>query len=138
MHDLFATLREWFYHKFDPHCPECEAKDECPTCEALKYQLEAANRQNEALTQAIVSLTKPAEPDVRLDSTGIQPILPRVKNWSKRRQEIEANDRAAAQTLAQHRKEAENAKPPTTEEVAELERDLGIAEDIREHVRAGV
>lgn len=104
-------LYKWF--KIEP--PPCES------CETLKMQLAIANHEKEQMLSTILSFNKPVEsaPTTVID---YEKLRPKMTTWNVRRQMLEAEDRKAAQLLAESKKRSIN------EQINELENEVGIGE----------
>lgn len=86
----------------------------CPTCEVLRLQLDESNRERKQLLQQLLDRDKPQLP-VETKEEEPQPIRPLFTPWRVRQQILEAEDKKAAQLLADKAKE-----------IAELEKELEI------------
>lgn len=124
----------WLHHLLNPHCNECHLdKTEekvCQSCETLKIQLTIANREKDQMLQSILSLTKPADIEVR--STPTQAELDRVKpkmmTWNVRKQMLEAEDRKLAAVMAEQNKKAEEEKRASA--ISKLESEVGLEDEV--------
>src|SRR5262245_60112860 len=140
------SIRKWLHHLLEPHCPVCIAEREdnkvCQSCETLKTQLEIANYEKK---QLLDSLLRPREPDMQVALQIPKEVFPRSIPWRVRQQMLEAEDRKTAEML--RAKEEESLKlakdtprgesgglkvtiPDTPQTVDELEKELGIAEEV--------
>lgn len=92
----------------------------CQSCETLKLQLSIANHEKQELLNTILSFTKPAvsEPAPAVD---YEKVKPKMITWSVRKHMLEAEDRKAAQLLAE---KARNKS--IGEQIADLEKEVGI------------
>lgn len=121
---LGARIGRWFHQLFNPHCPHCEEQFEkelvCPSCEVLKQQLEVANVQNLRLLDRLTTI-----PEKEVPQPTVPVTRPRHIPWEVRRRMLEVEDRAKADALR-------NAAQPDKIDVADLEREMGIAEAERE------
>lgn len=116
------NLVGWIHHLFNPHCEECLQERVCSSCEVLKEQLAAVNREKQQMLDAILSRDK-------VDITGgeTKVVSPESINqgkyvpWHVRRQMLEAEDRAQAAIIAKKKKEEV--------EIAKLEKEVGIVEE---------
>ncbi len=120
-----------FFHELrNPHCPHCleverikreDAKDNkvCQSCEALKLELA---RSHDLVSSLVENVTR--KPDVIVQETKAVPITRPNSTvpWSVRRQLLETEDKAKAALL----RKAPQPEPP--QEVAELEKELGVEE----------
>jgi hypothetical protein len=125
----------WLHHLLNPHCPQCqmEAIDRkvCASCEVLSQQLAIANIEKKQMLETILSFSKPAE-NQSSPPVDYEKLKPRMMTWNVRKQMLEAEDRKAAQVLAEQRKAAEAAKEnPRTESIEQLEREVGISEEVK-------
>jgi len=100
----------------------------CETCEVLRLALDESNRERKELLHRLLDKDKP-EPLIE-KSEPPQPIMPQFVPWRVRQQMLEAEDRKKAQLIREREKEiAEiNAITKTHQNVAELEKELGVAE----------
>jgi hypothetical protein len=97
----------------------------CHSCETLRQQLEISNYEKKLLLNRI--LEKPEPVEERTKAPELIAPRPRVTSWAAKRQMLEREDRELARSLR-------NAAKPDNEktDVAELERELGVAEKERE------
>src|SRR5687767_6423356 len=139
-------MTNFFHRLFNPHCSHCadELRDNkvCNSCEVLKTQLEAANYQINQLTQAWINKDKivisPPSTEV------LKLIMPRHVPWRVRQQELEAEDRKAAELMRAKTKEI-NIPPAEKKEenqsinvenvdrsksIEELETELGVVDEL--------
>jgi hypothetical protein len=137
----------WLHHLLSPHCPLCKETEEenkvCASCETLKMQLAIVNDEKRQMLSTILSFSKPAEqqsPPVDYES-----LKPKMMTWNIRRQMMEAEDRKAAQLLAEQRKaEKERIKDAVTnaekeyvkDSIARLEKELSVEEEVKPDVRS--
>lgn len=93
----------------------------CASCEILKMQLGIVNNEKERLLQTVLSLT---QPKVESAPVMIQPqeLKRRAIPWNVQRQMLEAEDRKAAQVMAQQAESIKN-------NIAKLEEEVGIRHD---------
>lgn len=91
----------------------------CESCETLKMQLSIANDDKARLLDRL--LQKP-EPEARIDTTELKPIIPRHVPFAVRKQMLEAEDRERARLMRD--------APKIT--VDDLEKELDIASTNRE------
>ena len=116
----------WWHHLKDPHCHECaEEREEekiCQSCETLKVQLSIANHEKQELLNSLLSLTKKPEEQT---STAVdyEKVKPKMMTWNVRRQMLEAEDKKAAQILAEQKN-----KKSIGDQIADLEKEMGIEE----------
>jgi hypothetical protein len=127
----------WLHHLFNPHCAECNEKSYedkvCKSCETLKEQLAIANIEKRQMLESILSLTaKPAE-NQSSPPVDYEKLKPKMMTWNVRRQMLEAEDRKAAQVLAEQRKNKDVEK-----DIEELEKEVGIAHDIPRGESGGI
>lgn len=125
----------WLHHLFNPHCQYCKEAEEdnrvCESCETLKTQLSIANNEKRELLNQIMLLTRPAE-NQSSPPVDYEKVKPKMMTWNVRRQMLEAEDRKAAQILAeQKKKDAERAKIKTSADIEQLEKELGITEEVK-------
>jgi hypothetical protein len=117
----------WLHHLFNPHCEQCrEAADEnrvCKSCETLTMQLAIANDEKRQMLNSILSFTKPAE-NQSSPPVDYEKLKPKMMTWNVRRQMLEAEDRKAAQILAEQKKQQEK-------EIERLEDEVGIKEEVK-------
>lgn len=116
----------WLHHLFSPHCAECqlaaEEKKVCQSCETLKMQLSIANHEKQEMLNTILALSKPAEREQTSPAVDYEKIKPRMTTWNVRKAMLEAEDRKAAQILAEQKKKS------TSEQIADLEKEVGLEE----------
>lgn len=116
----------WIHHLFTPHCQECEdAVSEskvCQSCETLKMQLSIANHEKSELLKSILSLTSKSPEGQAPPTVDYEKLKPQMMTWDVRKRLLEAEDRKAAQLLAERKKKSE--------EIAELEKELGVEEGV--------
>ena len=106
---LSEILRKWF--RLD--------KPPCESCETLKMTLSIANDEKRQLLNMLLSSTKssqPVSPEIDYEK-----VKPKMMTWNIRRQMLEAEDRKAAQLLADQKRHSQ-------ESVNELEKELGLEE----------
>jgi hypothetical protein len=119
------SLAHWFHHLINPHCPLCQEQDEekkvCSSCETLKMQLAIANDEKRQMLNTILSFSKPAE-NQSSPPVDYEKVKPKVMTWNVRRQMLEAEDRKAAQVLAEERRKTE---------IEKLEKETGISEEVK-------
>jgi len=72
----------------------------CQSCETLKLQLSIANHEKEQMLNTILSFSQPKEAETSA-AVDYERIKPKMMTWSIRRQMLEAEDRKAAQLLAE-------------------------------------
>jgi len=124
----------WLHHLFNPHCLECkEAAEEnkiCQSCETLKLQLSIANHEKQEMLNTILSLSRPAEREQTSPAVDYEKIKPKMTTWNVRRQMLEAEDRKAAQVLAEQRKKS------IKEQIADLEKEVGLESEPKEETNA--
>jgi len=120
-------------------------KSTCKSCETLQKALDQANFNNKLLLAQILDLAKPAQPLVPEAPPEFKQIDPRTLSWNVRRQMLEAEDRKKASILRQAREEEKNIKRAAnvprgetggvaadiSESIADLEKELGLDEDLR-------
>lgn len=76
------------------------------------------------MLNTILSFSKPAA-ETTSPAVDYEKIKPRNMTWNVRRQMLEAEDRKAAQLIA------ESNKKPITEQIADLEREVGIEQGVK-------
>jgi len=124
---LINWIREWKQMKRDyaPIVPEVH----CENCDTLRVQVEQLRLDNKTLLDRLLDKPierEPANPQV---FTPIRTSAARHIPWSARRQMLEAEDREAAKLLKNAPKPADAV---SDEDVAELEREVGVATKERE------
>jgi len=118
-----------FHRFFNPHCEHCrEERQEdsiCQTCEVLTVQLARSNVEKDNLLSQIERM---ANPPVLEETTNEvpEPLKPRVVPWAVRKSILEAEDRAAAQSL---RNSGENKD--AKQSIKDLEKEVGIPDGQR-------
>lgn len=114
----------WLHHLINPHCRECQMEAEenriCQSCETLKKQLELANYEKKQMLDTILSFSRPQAENQSGPPADLEHVKPKMMTWNVRRQMLEAEDRKAAQILAEQKRQAESIK--------ELEKELSISE----------
>lgn len=118
----------WLHHLFNPHCQFCREVEEdnktCQSCETLKVQLSIANHEKQEMLNTILSLSKPAVVEETSPAVNYEKVKPRINTWNVRKHMLEAEDRRAAQILAEQRK-----KTKVDEQISNLEKEVGITEE---------
>lgn len=106
----------------------------CKTCAALQEQLEYERSINKEMLETITSLLKP-QPVIQQQIPEPRPIGPRGVLWSRRRAELERQDRERikAERSPFAAKSDKEVKPPEPEEpkqktIEQLELELGVTE----------
>ena len=114
----------WLHRLFNPHCPECEAKDLNPVIEELKIELTSLRYERDRLLKYILdephSKNQPNAPEVHTEDE--EPIQPKLIPWAVRKNMLEAEDRKKAQLMKMNSDEQAAA-------IEELEKKLGIIEN---------
>lgn len=77
----------------------------CNSCETLKEQLNISNHEKRQMLETILSFTKPVIVEQDNPTRVIEPIRPKASTWAIRRQELEKNDRLAAEVNAKRAKD---------------------------------
>lgn len=142
-------VTKFFHEMFHPHCPECAAEKlqaidlkyeakACLTCEALRLELAKAHDLNR---QLLDSMLKKDEEEPKINTAELKPILPnRHLPFNMRKQMLMAEDRRAAQALAELNRSNQTTVRSTSSNVEdevnkdltnELEEALDIAESSR-------
>lgn len=122
----------WIHHLFNPHCTQCEElrldSHICKGCEILRHQLEIANLQIDKLVNKITEKPEP----VIINNQPPVLTMPKTIPWAVRKQMLEAEDRAKAQSMR-------NAALPDSQktDVTELEKELNLATTVRESSSSG-
>lgn len=121
------SLAHWFHHLINPHCPLCQEQTEekkvCTSCETLKLQLAISNDEKRQMLESILSFSKPSV-EHQSSPVDYDKVKPKVMTWNVRRQMLEAEDRKAAQVLAEQKR---------MEAIDKLERETGIGEGMTEN-----
>lgn len=94
----------------------------CETCEVLREQLHRSEAERRELLMRILDKDKSEPPPVQPEE--YKPVGQTHVPWRVRQQMLEAEDRKAAQLMKA--KQAEMKSEPRTQEIAELEKELGI------------
>lgn len=119
----------WLHHLFSPHCHECQLAAEeskvCQSCETLKMQLSIANHEKQEMLNTILALSKPAEREQTSPAVDYEKLRPRMTTWNVRKQMLEAEDRKAAQVLAEQKKKS------IGDQIADLEKEVGLEEGVK-------
>lgn len=84
-------------------------------------QLAIANDEKRQMLNTILSFSKPAE-NQSSPPVDYEKVKPKVMTWNVRRQMLEAEDRKAAQVLAEERRKTE---------IEKLEKETGISEEVK-------
>lgn len=112
----------WLHRLFNPHCPHCQEERQenriCQSCETLKMQLAIANHEKEHLLSVILESTKQAQAEAS-PQIDYEKVKPKLMTWNVRRQMLEAEDRKAAQILAEQKKSV-------SQQIADLEKEVGL------------
>lgn len=95
----------------------------CQSCETLRHQLEVANYEKQQILSKLLKEPEPVKETVA-------PVITRPVRlpWPARKQLLETEDREKARIM---RNAPKPDVPPTVADVAELEKDLKVAEDTR-------
>ena len=112
----------WLHRLFNPHCPECEAKDLNPVIEELKIELTSLRYERDRLLKYILDEPKSNVTHLPTAPEEDEPIQPKLIPWAVRKNMLEAEDRKKAQLMRQNKDEQEAA-------ILELERKTGIIEN---------
>ncbi len=115
----------WLHRLFNPHCPECEAKDLNPVIEELRIELTSLRYERDRLLKYILDEPRSGNnmgTQANSEIKDEEPILPKIIPWSVRKQMLEAEDHKKAQLIRQNKAEQEAA-------IQELERKTGIIEN---------
>lgn len=119
----------WLHHLLNPHCRECqEAAEEnkiCQSCETLKMQLSIANHEKQEMLNTILAISKPAIKEETSPAVDYEKIKPKMMTWNVRKQMLEAEDRKAAQILAEQKKKS------ISDQIADLEKEVGLEEGVK-------
>lgn len=100
----------------------------CEACEALKSEVEHLRYQNKRFMDNL--LIKP-EPETAKEPVPI--TRPKTVPWPVRKAQLEREDREKAERIRAEAKASRDAAKPNTIETADLEREMGIVEQEREH-----
>lgn len=92
----------------------------CQSCETLKLQLSIANDEKRQLLNSIISSTKQHE--IESPQLDYEKLKPKMMTWNIRRQMLEAEDKKAAQIIAEQKKHAAAIK--------DLEKEVGIEKEV--------
>lgn len=139
---------KWIHHLLNPHCPDCRQEKEeiyerkeheraCSSCEILRQQLAFANETNRHLIESITRKENDSPPSAEAPNI----VKPAFIPWRVRRQQLEAEDRVAAETLRKKKEEIAAGlqavkSVPEDEDIKELEREMKIVETEREEQNA--
>jgi hypothetical protein len=93
-----------------------EGNKVCQSCETLKVQLAIANDEKRQLLNTILSSVTPIREPVT--AINYEKLSPKATTWNVRKQMLEAEDRKAAQILAEQKKHAES--------IEKLEEEVGV------------
>ena len=105
----------------------------CQTCEVLRLQLDESNRERKELLQRL--LYKEPEPLTQKEEEPV-PITPHFVPWRIRQQMLEEEDRKKAQLMREKTNEINESRRASN--IAELEKELGVAADIPRGPSGGV
>ena len=124
---LINWIREWKQMKreFAPVIPE----HHCENCDTLRIQVEQLRQDNKTLLDRLLEKPAEREPASPEIFTPIKTSASRHVPWSVRRQMLETEDREKAKLLKNAPKPADAV---SQEDVADLEREVGIAAAERE------
>lgn len=82
------------------------------------------------MLSTILSLTKPSIEQQTAQDIDYEKVKPKMITWNVRRQMLEAEDRKAAQLLADQKRRNEEAKK-INEDIGKLEKEVGIEEGVK-------
>lgn len=99
--------------------------DSCLTCEILRDQLEKSEVERRNLIARLLDREKPELPAQQTEE--FKPIQPQYVPWKVRQQMLESEDRKAAQLMKDRKRE-----------IADLEKELGVATDVPRAASGGV
>lgn len=116
------TFFNWLHHLFNPHCPFCEIKATCESCETLRQQLARVSNENEKLLNTIIELTKPVQITQEKEEK-TEELKSKFVPWSTKRMELERNDRITAQI---NQTRLEEIKRNQKVDVSDLEAEMDI------------
>ena len=104
----------------------------CRSCRVLQEQLEYERSQNKEMLETLTSLLKPAP--ITLSSTASTPVGPKGMLWSRRRAELERQDRESIRVKTSSPvigRPDKDISEPTAEPIKtidQLEFELGVVE----------
>lgn len=121
----------WIHHFLNPHCEHCRNEKfesevvVCHSCETLKTQLAIANNEKNQLLNTILSFTRKPEES---PSVIVRPenVKPGMMTWRVRKQMLEAEDKKAAELLAEQRK-----RKDVVNEIEKLEKELELDTEVK-------
>jgi hypothetical protein len=87
----------------------------CATCEVLRIQLDESSRERRELLSKL--LEKDVSPAPTTEQQEFRPIKPQFTPWRVRQQMLEAEDRKKAELMKKK-----------SEEIADLEKELGVVD----------
>lgn len=97
----------WLHHLFNPHCPVCEARPKCESCDMLRSMLATEQYQKKQLLDALLEYNKPVvEIKNEQPTKEFKPITNHVP-WRVRQEMAEAEDKRAKQILDEKAREEE-------------------------------
>lgn len=131
---MFGWLREWYEIRRENQMPKL-----CESCEVLKVELANERLEKQKLLDHIL---KPAESNYvpgNDDKKVPTPIMPRHIPWKVAQAKLEADDRKEAERIMKEFREKTGNKlnlqpitaipiPNRSEEVAKVEKELGISD----------
>lgn len=121
----------WLHHLFNPHCPVCEAKPKCESCDMLRSMLATEQHQKQLLLTALLEYNKPhieirdEQPEKKLEPIRTTNFVP----WRVRQEMAEAEDRRAKQILDEQKRQEEAFRAEAERiktNVDKLEEEIGI------------
>lgn len=133
---MLRDIRKFWHHLIDPHCADCKLeafdKQVCLSCETLKEQLAAERTNSRNLLNAIISLSDPKQEVVTASTTNFEPIRSSFTPMRVRREMMETADKEKAKIIAEQKKNEEEAKKYAKVSTEQLEKEVGIFEEIKE------
>lgn len=129
------AFAQWIHHLINPHCEHCKTEAEesrlCKSCEVVKHQLEIANYEKKQLLEAILDGAKPRA-SYQQKPVEYEPLKPKSIPWQVRKQMLEAEDRERAKLMSKQKTEEVRIDNDLTNEIREMEEELGINEFVGE------
>jgi hypothetical protein len=95
----------------------------CKGCEVYKEQLKIMQRNQEALLDQIITITKP-EVKIVSNQEAPKPITPKYVPWSVTQRKLELEDREKARQAIMN--DAKRQNPDVADKIEKLEEELGV------------
>ena len=97
MQEFIDKLKEWFLHKFEVHCIDCEKLKQCPNCEKLYMLLEQERNDKKQLLEMVYGSRDVVTLSGEVNE--FKPVPSSYTSPSRRMRELERASRVAADKL---------------------------------------